>query len=196
MVVKAFQEFKPWAIDSVGTKVLKKIETQALYTSIYVAFNLIMSLIAAILHFIPAKCDEDIFFAYYLFHRWFPSYGFVLNWLYRSTFFVLGFAMITCGHQFIYGIQQTKFQIYLLMHCVRRITDIEQYNSVKDCELLKNQDFQNEVENRLKFCVKRHIEMLQCVYDFIIDCDFAENLFKWWSLGNAHSSKVDSFIFN
>jgi hypothetical protein len=78
-----------------------------------------------------------------------------------GRFFVLGFAMITCGHQFIYGVQQIRFELCLLTHCIKRITDIEQYNSANDCELLKNKDFQNEVENRLKVCVKRHIEMLQ-----------------------------------
>jgi hypothetical protein len=157
----ACQEFKPWALDSAGTEETKEIEIQALYTKIYVVLNLFMTFIGALLYFIPIENDEKIFFACYLFQRWFPSYGFVLNWLYRSTFFVLGFAMITCGHQFIYGVQQIRFELCLLTHCIKRITDIEQYNSANDCELLINKDFQNEVENRLTFCVKRHIEMLQ-----------------------------------
>jgi hypothetical protein len=155
----ALQEFKAWALDE--TEDTKEIESQAIHTSIYVTFNLIMALTVATLHFVPTNSDEEIFFAFYLFQRWFPKYGFVLNWLYRSTFFVIGFVMVTCIHQFIYGIQHAKFQLSLLVRCARHITDIKQYNSVEDYELLKNEDFQNEVENRLKFCVKRHIEMLQ-----------------------------------
>jgi hypothetical protein len=161
MTESALRNFKPWALDSAGREVTKKIEIQSVYTSIYIVCNLIVTFAGAILYVIPVENDKEIFFACYLFQRLFPNYGFVLNWLYRLTFIALGLAGVTTFHAFIYGVQHMKFQLFLFWEYEKNITDIEEYNNIGDVDLLKNTDFQSEVANRIKFCVKRQIEMLQ-----------------------------------
>jgi hypothetical protein len=50
----------------------------------------------------------------YLFDRWFPTCAPILKWFYRFTFLVVGFAIVTSAHMFLYVAEQLKFQIYLL----------------------------------------------------------------------------------
>jgi hypothetical protein len=159
----ALQEFKPWALDSAGKETHQEIQQESKYISALLLFNMILTFLAALFHFIPVENDEEVFFAFMLFQKWFPKYGVVLNWLYRSTFFVMAFVMITSIHQFIYAIEQIKFQIFLLVFYIRLVTDLHEYNDTNDCDLLKNTDYQRKVEQRIKFCIKRHVELLQWV---------------------------------
>ncbi|CAH1378843.1 unnamed protein product, partial [Tenebrio molitor] len=88
-------EFKPWALDSAGKELSQKIKKEAMRTSIVIIVNSLIALLLSVLFFLPAENDEELFFALYLFKRWFPVYGFVLSWIYRSTFFVLAYVLIT-----------------------------------------------------------------------------------------------------
>jgi hypothetical protein len=154
-------EFKPWALDSAGKKISQRIKKEAISTSVIVIVNSLIALLAALLFFLPAENDKELFFALYLFKRWFPVYGFVLSWIYRSTFFVISYVLITSIHEFIYTVQHVKFQLYLLLFHLKNITDLTEYNSVSDHNLLINKHFQRIITQRLKFCVKRHAELLQ-----------------------------------
>jgi hypothetical protein len=154
-------EFKPWALDSAGKELSQKIKKEAMRTSIIVIVNSVIALLAAVLFFLPAENDEELFFALYLFKRWFPVYGFVLSWMYRSMFFVVSYVLITPIHEFIYIVQHAKFQFFLFLHHVKNITDVIEYNNVSDHNLLINEDFQRTIAQRLKFCVKRHVELLE-----------------------------------
>jgi hypothetical protein len=155
------QEFKPWALNSAGKKLTRKIERDSIYITAFILSNLILTLLATTSHFIPVDNDEEVFFAFYFFPKYVPQCGIVLNWIYRSTFFVVGFVMVICNYQFIYYIQHIKFQLSMLWQHGKCVTDLIEYNNTNDCDLLKITDFQCKVEARLKFCVKRHGELLQ-----------------------------------
>ncbi|CAH1378824.1 unnamed protein product, partial [Tenebrio molitor] len=104
--------------------------------------------------------DEDVFFAVYFFDKCFFEYASLLNWIYRSTFFILAFTMVNCSHLFLYVIQQMIFQMYLLVTHLANLTNVVQYNSEDDSSLLKNEHYQMEVENRIKFCIKKHVDII------------------------------------
>jgi hypothetical protein len=97
--------------------------------SYFIIGNAIVSLIPLILFVVPVRNDEDGFFALYIFDNWFPDYNVVLNWIYRSTFPVLAYAMICGPNILLYTTEQN----------------------------------QTEVEHRIKFCIKRHIEIIKWV---------------------------------
>ncbi|KAJ3616550.1 hypothetical protein MTP99_018904, partial [Tenebrio molitor] len=40
------------------------------------------------------------------------------------------------------------------------LTNVVQYNSEDDSSLLKNEHYQMEVENRIKFCIKKHVDII------------------------------------
>jgi hypothetical protein len=134
MPEQVLQEFKPWASDSAGEEINQKIQQESKYISALLLFNMILTFLAALFHFIPVENDDEVFFAFMLFSKWFPKYGVLLNWFYRSTFFYMGI-----------------------------VTDLPEQNTnnINDCDLLKNSDYQRKVEQRIKFCIKRHVELLQ-----------------------------------
>jgi hypothetical protein len=75
-------EFKHWALDSAGKELFQKIKKEAKCTSIIiVVVNSVIAFLSAVLFFLPAENDEELFFALYLFKRWFPVYGFVPSWI-------------------------------------------------------------------------------------------------------------------
>jgi hypothetical protein len=154
-------EFKPWALDSAGKELFQRIKKEAMCTSVIVVVNSVIALLSAVLFFLPVENDEELFFALYLFKRWFPVYGFVSSWIYRSTFFVLAYVLITPIHECIYTVQHVKFQLFLFLFHIKNITDVTEYNSMRDHNLLTNENFQLTITQRLKFCVKRHAELLQ-----------------------------------
>jgi hypothetical protein len=66
--------------------------------------------------------------------------------------------MTVHGYQIIYVFQHMKFQIYMFNKYVEELT-----KGFKTCEwkLLSDEVYQNEVNFRLKFLVKRHCDFLR-----------------------------------
>jgi small basic protein len=151
--------FKPWATDSAGNETYAQIKTESRFFSFLVIVNLILTLIAAILFIVPVPNDEEVYFAMYLFDRWFPSCAPILKWFYRSTILVVAFAIVTSAHMFLYVAEQLKFQIYLLCKNIGNITSLVEY--CDDGFLVNNKHYQIAVESRIKFCIKRHIELIK-----------------------------------
>jgi hypothetical protein len=158
MVDNILKIFKLWPMDSAGNETLAKIKTESRFFSFLVIVNLILTLIAAILFIVPFPYDEEVYFAMYLFDRWFPSCAPILKWFYRLTLLVVGFAIVTSAHMFLYITEQLKFQTYLLLKHVDNITSLEEY--CDDGLLIKNKHYQTAIERRIKFCIKRHIELI------------------------------------
>ncbi|KAH0818649.1 hypothetical protein GEV33_004142 [Tenebrio molitor] len=73
----------------------------------------------------------------------------------------MGFAIVTSAHMFLYITEQLKFQTYLLLKHVDNITSLEEY--CDDGLLIKNKHYQTAIERRIKFCIKRHIELIYTV---------------------------------
>jgi hypothetical protein len=161
IVFSALTDFKLWALDSAGYEILAEITTESMLYSYFIIGNAIVSLIPLILFVVPVRNDEDGFFALYIFDNWFPDYNVVLNWIYRSTFPVLAYAMICGPNILLYTTEHIKFQMYLVLKHIDHITTVVDYTNCDDGFLLRNQHYQTEVEHRIKFCIKRHIEVIK-----------------------------------
>jgi hypothetical protein len=157
--------FKLWPMDSAGNETLAQIKTESRFFSFLVIVNLILTLIAAILFIVPFPYDEEVYFAMYLFDRWFPSCAPILKWFYRLTILVVAFAIVNSAHMFLYITEQLKFQTYLLLKHVDNITSLEEY--CDDGLLIKNKHYQIAIERRIKFCIKRHIELIKYVSESV-----------------------------
>jgi hypothetical protein len=161
IALSALTDFKLWALDSAGYEILTEITTESMLYSYFIIGNTILSLIPLILFVVPVPNDEDVFFPLYIFDRWFPDYTVVLNLIYRSTFVILAYAMINGLNILVYTIEHIKFQVYLLVKHIDHITTVVEYTNCDDGFLLRNQHYQTEVEHRIKFCIKRHIEIIK-----------------------------------
>jgi hypothetical protein len=109
------KNLKPWALDSGDNETTAKIKTESVFWTGFVIVNLGLALIAAILFIVPVRNDEDAFFPLYLFDRYFSEYAYILNWVYRSTFFIVAFTMVNCAHLFLYIVEHIIFQTNLLV---------------------------------------------------------------------------------
>ncbi|CAH1378823.1 unnamed protein product [Tenebrio molitor] len=153
------KNLKPWALDSGDNKTTAKIKTESVFWTSFVFVNFGLALIAASLFVLPVRNDKDVFFALYLFDRYFSEYASILNWVYRWMVFIQVFTMVNCSHLFLYIVEHILFQMNLLLSRIADITNVAQYNSQDESSLLKNEHYQMEVENRIKFCIKRHVDL-------------------------------------
>jgi hypothetical protein len=153
------KNLKPWALDSGDNKTTAKIKTESVFWTSFVFVNFGLALIAASLFVLPVRNDKDVFFALYLFDRYFSEYASILNWVYRWMVFIQGFTMVNCSHLFLYIVEHILFQVNLLLSRIAGITNVSQYDSEDESSLLKNEHYQMEVENRIKFCIKRHVDL-------------------------------------
>ncbi|XP_064211080.1 uncharacterized protein LOC103314365 [Tribolium castaneum] len=160
MVKHILEKCKLWALNSIDDKIYQDIRREALFGTVFVITNLILVFVTTITFIIPAPLDRDVFFVVYFFESYLDqTWGKILTLVYRATFLLLGFIVVTCAHQLFYTIQQFKFQIYLLKEHVENITNIEFFDE-DDSLLLKNPSYQREVKRRVRFCIKRHIQIL------------------------------------
>ncbi|KAH0815120.1 hypothetical protein GEV33_007671 [Tenebrio molitor] len=102
--------------------------------------------------------DDKVFFTNCLIQKWFFGQSKFLILLTKLTFFVAAPCMTVHGYQIIYAFQHMKFQIYMFNNYVEELT-----KGFKTCEwkLLSDEVYQNEVNFRLKFLVKRHCDFLR-----------------------------------
>jgi hypothetical protein len=173
MVDNILKIFKLWPMDSAGNETRAQIKTESRFFSFLVIVNLILTLIAAILFIVPFPYDEEVYFAMYLFDRWFPSCAPVLKWFYRLTILVVAFAIVNSAHMFLYITEQLTFQAYLLLKHIDNISTLDEY--CDDGLLVNNKHYQIAVEGRIKFCIKRHIELIKYVSESLSYCCFKIN---------------------
>ncbi|KAH0821061.1 hypothetical protein GEV33_001729 [Tenebrio molitor] len=102
--------------------------------------------------------DDEVFFTNWLIRKWFFGQSKFLILLTKLTYFVAAPCMTVHGYQIIYAFQHVKFQIYMFNKYVEELT-----KGFKTCEwkLLSDEVYQNEVNFRLKFLVKRHCDFLR-----------------------------------
>jgi hypothetical protein len=121
IALSALTDFKLWPLDSAGYEILTEITTESMLYSYFIIGNSIVSLIPLILFVVPVRNDEDGFFALYIFDNWFPDYNVVLNWIYRSTFPVLTYAMICGPNILLYTTEQNQTEVeHRIKFCIKR----------------------------------------------------------------------------
>ncbi|CAH1380979.1 unnamed protein product, partial [Tenebrio molitor] len=112
--------------------------------------------------------DDDVFFTNWLIQKWFFGQCKFLILLTKLTFFVAAPCMTVHAYQIIYAFQHMKFQIYMFNNYVEELT-----KGFKTCEwkLLSDEVYQNEVNFRLKFLVKRHCDFLSWKNNLLMNMD-------------------------
>nr|KAH0807253.1 hypothetical protein GEV33_015538 [Tenebrio molitor] len=102
--------------------------------------------------------DDQVFFTNWLMQKWFFGHTKCLIVLIKLTFFVAAPCMTVHGYQIIYTLQHVKFQMYMFNKYVEELT---KGFTTCECKLLFDEVYQNEVNFRLKFLIKRHCDFLR-----------------------------------
>jgi hypothetical protein len=156
MIEDVMEVIDLWDVKSAGKDVESKIKRESKAINIFVVVNTTVMLVWASANVFSV--DDDVFFTNWLIQKWFFGQCKFLILLTKLTFFVAAPCMTVHAYQIIYAFQHMKFQIYMFNNYVEELT-----KGFKTCEwkLLSDEVYQNEVNFRLKFLVKRHCDFLR-----------------------------------
>ena len=158
MVDSFVRDFSFWSIDSAGEEVHYRIKFESKIIKIFVVANAIVTMIGTALFTIPLSLDDDVFYALYFFKTYIPEHKYMLTFIYKLTYPFLGYVMIVHPYQFLYAIAHARFQIIMFIHYVANIAESEE--DIEENEIFYDKNYQQVIQERLKFCVKRHLDFL------------------------------------
>jgi hypothetical protein len=150
-----------WAEDSCGKEVFMKIKKHTFYIKVYAITHAFIGTFNAVLFVYPREQDTNNFLFFKFFHDNLYSYRHILGVPLRLIMAIDLYTMITLGLHLVYITQHMKFQMLLLNNCLEEIS--KEYD-VEDKYLFYNDNYQKTIKQRLHFCIKRHMELVQ--YDF------------------------------
>jgi hypothetical protein len=150
-----YKECQPfiWSIDSTTKETEKKIKNES---KIVTVVHFLLSFISSII-LLPSENEKDYHFTIYLFRQYFKNYTSVLEIFFFETFPVVCYTFVYLSHVTLYAISHTKFQMYMLLDCINYLT--AEYEDEDDVSLLKSDEYQKVIKERLRFFVIRHIEL-------------------------------------
>ncbi|KAH0822339.1 hypothetical protein GEV33_000452 [Tenebrio molitor] len=155
MIEDVMEVIDLWDVKSAGEEVESKIKRESRAINIFVVVNTTAMLVWA--SATVYSVDDEVFFNNWLIQQWFFGQSKFLILFTKLTFFVAAPCMTVHGYQIIYAFQHVKFQIYMFNKYVEELT-----KGFKTCEWkLLSDVYQNEVNFRLKFLVKRHCDFLR-----------------------------------
>jgi hypothetical protein len=109
------------------------------------------------LFFYLQKTKKIIILPFTFFRQYFKNYTTVLEIFFFATFPVVCYTFVYLSHVTLYAISHTKFQMYMLLDCINYLT--AEYEDEDDVSLLKSDEYQKVIKERLRFFVIRHIEL-------------------------------------
>jgi hypothetical protein len=137
----------------------RKIAKQSFRMTTFSLFLIIISVSGGLLFAIPTQGDSEIYLTMTWLENNAPENMRFFIALSMRTAFVLFYPIFQIPYiQISYGLQHQKFQIdFFLQHLKYINIDYEDFD---DEDLIYNQKYQENIAQRLVFCVRRHVEFL------------------------------------
>jgi hypothetical protein len=137
----------------------RKIAKQSFRMTTFSLFLIIISVSGGLLFAIPTQGDSEIYLTMTWLENNAPENMRYFIALSMRTAFVLFYPMFQIPYiQISYGLQHQKFQIdFFLQHLKYINIDYEDFD---DEDLIYNQKYQENIAQRLVFCIRRHVEFL------------------------------------
>ncbi|RZB38847.1 hypothetical protein BDFB_011043, partial [Asbolus verrucosus] len=147
-------EITMWTMDSAGQIIHSRIKIESIVITAFVGVNFMISIYTVYLFVTPIFADKELFFALRFFEEYFPEQKSFLSWTYRGAYSFIIYVMTVHAYQVIYYTQHIKFQIMMFLMYASRISDFDEKRNEK--ELFYDQEYQRQVQRRLKFCIVRY----------------------------------------
>jgi hypothetical protein len=137
----------------------RKIAKQSFRMTTFSLFLIIISVSGGLLFAIPTQGDSEIYLTMTWLENNAPENMRFFIALSMRTAFVLFYPIFQIPYiQISYGLQHQKFQIdFFLQHLKYINIDYEDFD---DEDLIYNQKYQENIAQRLVFCIRRHVEFL------------------------------------
>ncbi|KAJ3634268.1 hypothetical protein MTP99_011165 [Tenebrio molitor] len=168
MIEDVMEVIDLWDVKSAGEEVESKIKRESKAINIFVVVNTTVMLVWASANVFSVDDDDQVFFTNCLMQKWFFGHSKCLIVLIKLTFFVAAPCMTVHGYQIIYTLQHVKFQMYMFNKYVEELT---KGFTTCECKLLFDEVYQNEVNFRLKFLIKRHCDFLRWSKNILMKMD-------------------------
>lgn len=149
-----------WSIDSAGDKIRSDIKKEIIVITTFGIFNFLFSFYAGFLHVKIIPEDIESLVVLRLFQVHFPNHFQILTLIFKSTYFLLSYVMIVHCYQVIYYTQHLRFQFIMLQEYIANIDKHNASFNTFEHNLFYNQKYQNEIERRFKFCIKRCSDLI------------------------------------
>jgi hypothetical protein len=153
-MLQFLQNLPKWKLDVVGKE---EIEKEATYITVYCCLTILVGLCTAVLYVVPSEGDYETFFIMTWFEEHVLEWADVLSLLHRLSFPFASFLMQAPCLQMCYMLKHSQFQVKILMQYIDNLDSGYEDSDME--QLIFDENYQNEMERRLTFCIKRHIEI-------------------------------------
>ena len=151
-------ELPLWAIDTAGPKHYSRIKLETQILSVYSIVTFLICLTGCGLYMQNLSHDQEWFFVLKMIHDFLPDYYAILSSFFRLSIPFFGYGMILHAMETIYYTQHLRYQIIMLNEYIAGIGNCRQ--GKKEDDLFYDGEYQEEVDRRLRFCIKRWDEYL------------------------------------
>ncbi|KAJ3645954.1 hypothetical protein Zmor_023571 [Zophobas morio] len=178
-----------WQIDEATEDIKKTVKRIWFFITLYIVVSVALALVTCLACVIQTPKEYFFFFeiAELYFPQWKPFYTFTI----KSALFVLAYTGVSIpGFASFYFYGYITLQKLMLKHCVQNInTNYDQVDNVR----FSSVTYQRVINQRLLFCVKRHIRFCKSVARFIQIAD--AYVLPYQVLGTIVTASIFVFSF-
>jgi hypothetical protein len=149
-----------WSEESGSRETFLRIKRDARRATFYTILNTVLSIAAGVTLVLPN--EDEIHYHYFLkilAEQTLPNFiTQTLYYVYKTNFVFLFFVMTVNSIRILYVSRQIKFQSSLLLE---HLGNISEGYDVDDLNIFYNEEYHKEVNNKLKFCIRRHLHIAQ-----------------------------------
>jgi hypothetical protein len=149
------QKLDCWSEDSGSRETFLRIKRDARRATIYTIFNTVLSIATGVTIVFPNEYEIHYHYLLKVLAEQTPP-NFIsqsLYYVYKINFVFLFFVMTVNSIRILYVGRQIKFQSYLILE---HLGNISEGYDIDDLNIFYNEEYQKEVNNKLKFCIRRH----------------------------------------
>ncbi|KAJ3641591.1 hypothetical protein Zmor_028092 [Zophobas morio] len=152
-------QIQVWKIEDATDRIKRKVKQTWIYITAYSCTITALGFICAISYTVPTPRDKDLIFFFKIVELYFPQWENFIVWCLKPTFFVsIYVAISTPIFTILYFNGHLKLQKLMLRHCLKDINA-----KFKHLEYIRwnNVEYHREIEEKLMFCVKRHVQLIE-----------------------------------
>ena len=150
-----------WKTQNMDDENTKHIKLEITTLTIYAIFNGIVALFAGIIHMLPSENVKKMCFPLAIIKNYVPSWNDELSFLYLTGYILIALAMVANCNQVVYTTCHFRIQMYLAKSAMNKLLTIQIKNSKDVCNLLRTNEFQEDINVKMVFIIKRMNQLIK-----------------------------------
>jgi hypothetical protein len=146
-----------WDISSAGNDVKLRILRESRQINAFVVVNTTLLVLWSTSYILSCHKDPEVIFIQIIFDKLCPGEANICVFIFKTTMYLEGLAMVASTYQVIYVTQQVKFQMYLCNAFIEGLNI--HFQELEDP--IRNNIYQKGIESKLKMIIDRHCVFLR-----------------------------------